>query len=64
MNYFDIFGNPIGFVPLGFSFSRIEGFNNLHIAGQIKRDQLTNNFSVNIDIDDTSDRAIIIDYAF
>ncbi|HYH16359.1 MAG TPA: hypothetical protein VD794_14115 [Flavisolibacter sp.] len=59
-----MFGNALEFIPVGYHISRIDGHNNLHIAGEIKQDKQTNNFSVDIDMDDKLKRATLINYKY
>ena len=59
------FGNALNFLPLGFRFDKLENnINNLHIAGQIIRSQQTNNFSIDLDINDSASRVVYLNYKF
>ena len=57
------FGNAKEFIPYGFKFSKTsDGKEVLHISGAIKRDKLSNYFSVNLDPDTLQDEIYTLDY--
>jgi len=56
-------GNIKEFVPYGFSFfDTVDGKTLLHISGLVRRDKMSNEFSVNIDPASNDGKAIMIKY--
>lgn len=56
-------GNVVDFIPFGFTFSKVNGVEILHIAGLVKRDKKSHYLSVNLNPDDLTDHIYSIDYS-
>jgi hypothetical protein len=56
-------GNVVGFTPFGFTFSKVNGVEILHIAGLVKRDKKSHYLSVNLNPDDLTEHIYSVDYS-